>query len=350
MAPSDAEVRKMNLIDMLVDDFDGVEEPPEYAVQLWSEEQIRTYFENNGDCTGLPQPTPTVSLDELKGKFPAPSAEAMKAWYPGLARSKTGCESPKMRLVCFTNAGNEENVYTNEGLGARKVSTLLEFCRTHQVEMLAVQLPGRGMRKSEPFFKTAQEAAAAVLPMVAPFVLDTPYCVVGHSLGTWLTFELLSAMRDQGLPMPLQIFLSAFTTPDMAVAERPWQVNRGMADAAFMDEARGWDVNEVVFKEPMWAQYSPMMRADFSLFDEYEYRRAGEAPFDFPITTFFATHDKKIAQSMVQGWQRFTTQAFECNEIPGNHLYIMGIDAQKEAKLKWYDIVVAQLGKLPPFN
>ena len=43
-------------------------------------------------------------------------------------------------------------------------------------------------------------------------------------------------------------------------------------------------------------------------------------------------------------------QAFECNEIPGNHLYIMGIDAQKEAKLKWYDIVVAQLGKLPPFN
>ena len=65
MAPSDAEVRKMNLIDMLVDDFDGVEEPPEYAVQLWSEEQIRTYFENHGDCTGLPQPTPTVSLDEV---------------------------------------------------------------------------------------------------------------------------------------------------------------------------------------------------------------------------------------------------------------------------------------------
>jgi hypothetical protein len=79
---------------------------------------------------------------QLKAKFPVPTAEAMKAWYPGLTRSKTACESPKMRLICFTNAGNEENVYTNEGLGARKVSTLLEFCRTHQVEMLAVQLPG----------------------------------------------------------------------------------------------------------------------------------------------------------------------------------------------------------------
>jgi hypothetical protein len=68
------------------------------------------------------------------------------------------------------------------------------------VEMLAVQLPGRGMRKSEPFFKTAQEAAAAVVPMVAPFVLDTPYCVVGHSLGTWLSFELLSCLRVRPNP------------------------------------------------------------------------------------------------------------------------------------------------------
>lgn len=43
----------------------------------------------------------------------------------------------------------------------------------------------------------------------------------------------------------------------MPVAERPWKVNRGMADAAFMDEARGWDVNEVVFKEPMWCVTPP---------------------------------------------------------------------------------------------
>ena len=51
-----------------------------------------------------------------------------------------------------------------------------------------------------------------------------------------------------------------------------------------------------------------MMRSDFSLFDEYEYQRAGQPPFDFPITSFFATHDKKISQAMVCGWARFTTQ------------------------------------------
>ena len=68
------------------------------------------------------------------------------------------------------------------------------------------------------------------------------------------------------------MFLSAFAPPSLPVAERPWKVNRGMPDAGFMEECVGWDVNDVVFKEPMWSQYSPMMRADFSLFDEYEYR------------------------------------------------------------------------------
>mmetsp|Transcript_48891 Transcript_48891/g.93469 ORF Transcript_48891/g.93469 Transcript_48891/m.93469 type:complete len:164 (-) Transcript_48891:40-531(-) len=79
-------------------------------------------------------------------------------------------------------------------------------------------------------------------------------------------------------------------------------------------------------------------------------RRSGQAPFDFPITSFFARDDKKIKESMVKGWANFTTQAFECNQIDGNHLYIMGINEQRDAKLKWYEIIVGQLKKLPHFN
>lgn len=36
----------------------------------------------------------------------------------------------------------------------------------------------------------------------------------------------------------------------------------------------------------------------------------------------------QIKESMVKGWANFTTQAFECNQIDGNHLYIMGINEQ----------------------
>ena len=41
------------------------------------------------------------------------------------------------------------------------------------------------------------------------------------------------------------------------------------------EECRGWDVNEVVFSPDLWGTYHALMRADFSLFDEYVFTHAG---------------------------------------------------------------------------
>jgi|AntRauMFilla1563_2_1112583.scaffolds.fasta_scaffold222610_1 hypothetical protein len=54
---TDLKVRKLNLVDLLLEENDDVEEPPEYAIDLWSEEHIRQYFENGGLLRGLPVPT-----------------------------------------------------------------------------------------------------------------------------------------------------------------------------------------------------------------------------------------------------------------------------------------------------
>jgi surfactin synthase thioesterase subunit len=35
-------------------------------------------------------------------------------------------------------------------------------------------------------------------------------------------------------------------------------------------------VNEIVFSKAMWSTYQPLMRADFTLFDEYKFQHAGE--------------------------------------------------------------------------
>ena len=47
--------------------------------------------------------------------------------------------------------------------------------------------------------------------------------------------------------------------------------------AGLQEECRGWDVNEVVFGPAMWPTYQSLMRADFTLFDEYEYQHAGKS-------------------------------------------------------------------------
>lgn len=94
----------------------------------------------------------------------------------------------------------------------------------------------------------------------------------------------------------------------------------------------------------MWPMYHPMLRADFKLFDEYEFDGGatvgGPLPFDFPITAFYGTGDRRVSKEMVQGWQRFTSSGdFACCEVGGNHLWPL----DKDAKRCWLEAIVGEL-------
>jgi hypothetical protein len=276
------------LITSLMDEDPFCPAPPEEAAGTWSEQRIRAFFDHGGmdvqTLVGEQQQLLTREEEsrtseakwdgevllvlkpehtQVLAKFPPPSNETLCKWCPGLERcaraslaikwrpaclfaflavqarvppsharlrSKTGCSTPRMRLVCFTNAGNEENVFTNDGLGTRRVSVLLDWCRASQVEVLAVQLPGRGARAKEPFLPDAQvcmrregypesveaaccgfayarsqTAAAEALAVLASRLCDAPYCVLAHSVGSWIAFEMLSLARELGLQLPLKV-------------------------------------------------------------------------------------------------------------------------------------------------
>ena len=47
-------------------------------------------------------------------------------------------------------------------------------------------------------------------------------------------------------------------------------------------------------------RYKDLMRADFCCFDEYTHTRSSEPPLAVPMTTFYATRDRKITAAMVR--------------------------------------------------
>ena len=165
--------------------------------------------------------------------------------------------SPTMRVVCFPNAGNAEDMYTSEGTGVRKVSSpLLAWCREYQVECLAPQYPGRGMRMKEPRIETAKEMAAALFPVLAPSLTNPaiPWVLVCHSVGTWIAYEFLCLCNKHGVPMPQKAFISAMPSPDIPFEERPWRQQRNLDEEQFKQECRAWDISEVVFSPAMWVR------------------------------------------------------------------------------------------------
>uniref|UniRef100_A0A1D2ACU8 Thioesterase domain-containing protein n=1 Tax=Auxenochlorella protothecoides TaxID=3075 RepID=A0A1D2ACU8_AUXPR len=329
MTLTETQIRNINLIEVLMEDAEAegrqIEEPPPTA-QDWTESRIRRYFE-----TGVDAAAPT---------FPPPEAEVFRTWFPGLPLSRTASEKPALLVLCFPSAGTSEDTYTSEGTGVRRApSPLLDWCRANNAECLAVQPPGRNLRSKHAFADSAASLAKELLPVVASRLASTPYVIVGHSLGTWLAFELLSAARDAGLPLPLHASLSALCAPDIPFDQRPWRQQRTLGEEDFKEECRGWSVSEILFTPALWPTYQPIMRADFRLFDEYEFTRAGEAPFDFPIHAYWGTGDLRIKQWMVEGWQRFTSGSFACTPIDGNHLWIQ----DKAAKQAWLASIAKDL-------
>ena len=341
--PTDEDIRKMNLIDILSEEFDEVDEPPENAYTVWSEQQIRSYYESGGK--EVPSSKPQV----VEKAYPPISDDVFDAWFPGLVRSGTKVSAgkkPRLRLLCFTPAGSSEDMYTNEGIGKRRQeSPLLAWCRRNDAEVYALQLPGRGKRESEKRITSAQEVASTILPIVYEAIIrdDVPYVTVSHSVGTFVQFEFISMIRDEGLKLPVQCFVSSFPSPDIEEHMRPWKVNANLKDEEFKEECRGWDTNEVIFSKGVWPGLEPLMRADFTIFDQYKFTRADDAPFDIPITAFWAEKDKKVTKSMVSGWKSFTTAEFKFHTINAHHLFPISVP---DAKKTWLEKITVDLQKL----
>jgi surfactin synthase thioesterase subunit len=220
---------------------------------------------------------------------------------------------PKFRLICFHLAGGAESIYTTP-----LNMDLIKWVKgSKAVEMIALDYPGRDKLKEEPKITNTQEMAEWCLALTYD-KMDLPYVVWGHSVGTWVCFEFLMLARQIGLRMPEAAFLNGFCGPHMPVAQRPWRRSKNLDTKGVREELMNWDAThftgagKVVFDEPEWTKtWEPMMRADFQLYDEYEFKHAGAPKFEFPIHAWHCENSKVEKAEMGQLWKDWTTGEFD---------------------------------------
>jgi len=158
---------------------------------------------------------------------------------------------------------------------------------------------------------------------------------------------LMKLFAEMGMPLPKMWLLSGFPAPNIPEADRPWSKNGPMADPAFKEECRGWDVNEIIFQESNWKAFNGMMRDDFTLFDSYTYTpppaHIAKGEFPVPIKTYCLDKDQRCKRNHLEMWKAFTTEklTFETTEMGGNHLFFYDVPA----RAKWMESIIS---KLPP--
>jgi surfactin synthase thioesterase subunit len=139
---------------------------------------------------------------------------------PWLKRFRYSPEA-RLRLFCFACAGS----------GAIAFRSWAENCPAY-VELVGIQLPGRGDRFHEPPGSDASLTAAAVASAIRP-LLNIPFAFYGHSLGALVSFETARELRRTGAPAPIHLFVAARRSPQ---APHPARMLSRLPDEEFLAE------------------------------------------------------------------------------------------------------------------
>jgi medium-chain acyl-[acyl-carrier-protein] hydrolase len=209
---------------------------------------------------------------------------------------------PRLRLYCLGRAGAGATPF-------RAWETLVG----PGVELCAVRLPGRENRvREEPV-----TSAAAVVEELSPVVVDgaeTPFALFGHCFGGLVMFELARALRRQGLPSPVALFVGEQIAP--ATAGPPGDGELTRDDLLRRLEELGGTDAKLLGSEEFLALMEPALRADFRLADTYAYEP--EPPLDTPISVLGSAERTEV--DALVAWRAETTRAFTLRLLHGEDL------------------------------
>lgn len=228
---------------------------------------------------------------------------------PWFLSQRPADDAAATRLFCFPFAGVGASVYRGwaDAMGP-------------ECDVRIVQLPGREGRLRERPLLSIDELVSQLREAIAP-LLDKRYALFGHSLGGLVAFELLRELREEGLPAPARLFISASRAPHL---QNPYPPLRHLPDLELLqklDQRYGGSVpRDVMQSAELRELLVPPLRADLTVLETYRYQPA--APFSHGISIFGGSTDSTLTRRSLDAWQAHTSSSHRVRMIEGGHLYL----------------------------
>lgn len=210
-------------------------------------------------------------------------------------------------------------VFPYAGGGAYQYRTWPEGLEPN-VEVIGVQMPGREDRVHEAPMANLDAALDPVVADMTSVLDDRPFAVFGHSLGALLCMEAVQRISETSTRTPEHVFVSGCRAPQI--------IHRGripiseLDDAGLIDHLRrlGGTPDEVLENPDVAAYLLRLVRADYTLFDNYEYR--ARPPLERPITVFGGDEDPSTTAESLNAWAGLTNASTTIHTVPGGHFFV----------------------------
>ncbi|MEU6868889.1 alpha/beta fold hydrolase [Streptomyces sp. NPDC046876] len=215
------------------------------------------------------------------------------------------------RLVCFPHAGGSASFYF-------PVAQAL----APDIDVLAVQYPGRQDRRGEPLIDSVAVLADRIFSELAALVTaepDVPVYLFGHSMGATVAFEVTRRLQDAALPGPVRLFASARRAPSRTRADR---VHTRDDDGLIQELRRlsGTDAR-VLGNEEIMRMAIPSIRNDYRAVETY--RAEPGTRIDTPVSVLVGDNDPTTTLAEARAWEEHTSAGIELRVFPGGgHFYL----------------------------
>lgn len=212
----------------------------------------------------------------------------------------------RMRLFCLPFAGGGASTYYGWPQA---------FPR--DVEIRAVQLPGRESRLFEPRIKSAPVLAQAVADAIGPY-LDLPFALFGYSMGALLVFETARVLRRRGHALPAHLFVASMHAPHVPPAV-PSLAN--LPEQELLNAVRHhYQPPEDALRIPELRDlFLPVLRDDMALVESYAYQP--EPPLSCGIDAYVGAQDRSTPVEAAERWRDHTVAPFTLSVLTGGHFF-----------------------------
>jgi surfactin synthase thioesterase subunit len=209
----------------------------------------------------------------------------------------------KLRLFCFHYAGGNAAMFRD---WPAKLPA--------EIELVAIQLPGRDDRHGEPPYEHMEPLVTDLVGVLEP-LLDRPFACWGFSMGARVALAFAHALRERSLPAPVELFVASSAAPRMRLPVRGWdEPDEGLVD--YLRELGR--TPPPLFEDPeLLGLFLPTVRADLKVI--------GTCPvpdrplLTVPIGAFAGADDPEASPARMLPWREETGAEFHLDVVPGGH-------------------------------
>jgi surfactin synthase thioesterase subunit len=216
-----------------------------------------------------------------------------------------------VKLFCFPYAGGSAMIY-------KKWRSLLRA----QIEIIPVELAGRGKRIAEPLYPSLGAMVDDVYSIIEKQLHDSPYAIFGHSMGSMIAYQIAQRIRNNdGISSPSHLFFSGRGAPHIIRTDQKKFSKMPMEEFKKELINLGGTVPEFFDYPDLLEILLPMLKNDFFLAETLLCKNGEVYPLPYNITVL-AGKEEDLTTEQVEGWRRHTSANCDIHYVDGGHFFI----------------------------